>query len=206
MVAFNDFVLSQLPAPPGRVLELGCGDRGGVVFELEAAGYDSLGIDPHAPEGPRFRRIALDELDDDGQFVAVVASRVLHHVEPLAPALEKLAGLAPLIVVDDFGPERVDDDAQEWYEGQHRALRLAGQEPTGPARLDEWRTHHPKLHPSHVVLAALRERYDERFFEWRPYLYRWLGGVATEQLEETLVATDAIPAIGFRFVGTATES
>jgi methyltransferase family protein len=205
MVAFNDFVLSQLPAPPGRVLELGCGDRGGVVLELEAAGYDPLGIDPHAPEGPRFRRIALDELDDDGPFVAVVASRVLHHVEPLAPALTKLAGLAPLIVVDDFGPERVDDDAQEWYEGQHRALRLAGQEPTGPARLDEWRTHHPKLHPSHVVLEALRERYDETFFEWRPYLYRWLGGFATEQLEETLVATDAIPAIGFRFVGTATE-
>jgi methyltransferase family protein len=205
MVAFNDFVLSQLPAPPGRVLELGCGDRGGVVLELEAAGYDPLGIDPHAPEGPRFRRIALDELDDDGPFVAVVASRVLHHVEPLAPALAKLAGLAPLIVVDDFGPERVDDDAQEWYEGQHRALRLAGQEPTGPARLDEWRTHHPKLHPSHVVLEALRERYDETFFEWRPYLYRWLGGFATEQLEETLVATDAIPAIGFRFVGTATE-
>ncbi len=201
MVAFNEFVLSQLPPPPGRVLELGCGDRGGVVAELEAAGYDPLGIDPHAPEGPRFRQIELDELDDGGPFVAVLASRVLHHVEPLAPALAKLAALAPLIVVDDFGRERVDEAAQEWYEGQHRALRIAGQEPTGPASLDEWRTRHPDLHPAYVVVDALRERYDETFFEWRPYLYRWLGGVATERLEETLVSTGAIPAIGFRFVG-----
>jgi Methyltransferase domain len=201
MVAFNEFVLSQLPAPPGRVLELGCGDRGGVVPELEATGYDPLGIDPVAPAGERFRQITLDELDDPGPFVAIVASRVLHHVEPLGAAVDRLASLAPLLLVDEFAPERVDETAQQWYERQHRALRLAGQEPKGPADLNAWRAKHPHLHPSRVVLEALRERYDETFFEWRPYLYRWLGGFATEQLEQTLVDAGAIAAIGFRFAG-----
>jgi Methyltransferase domain len=201
MTAFNEFVLSQLPPPPGRVLEIGCGDRGGVVAQLEAAGFEPLGVDPRAPEGPRFRQETLEELDDPGPFVAVVASRVVHHVRPLGPALDKLAGLAPLLVLDEFAPEKIDSGAQEWYERQHRALRLAGQEPIGPPSLDEWRAAHTELHPSTVLLDALRERYDVTHFEERPYLYRWLGGVATEHLEEALVGAGAIPAIGFRWVG-----
>ena len=187
------------------MLELGCGEEGGIVEELAAAGYDPLGIDPRAPEGPRFRQVTLEQLDDPGPFVAVAASRVLHHVNPLGPSLDRLARLAPLLVVDEFAPEKIDAGAQEWYERQHRALRLAGHEPTGPARLDEWReavqAHH--LHPSPVVLGALRERYRETFYEERPYLYRWLGGVATEALEQTLVAAAAIPAIGFRWCGSS---
>ena len=185
------------------MLEIGCGDRGGAVFALEAAGYEPLGIDPHAPEGRRFRALTLEELDDQGPFLAVVASRVLHHVTPLDAALDKLARLAPLVVVDDFAPERIDEGAREWYRGQYRALRLAGQEPPGPPDLDAWREAHAGLHPSAAMLAALRARYDERFFEERPYLHRWLGGVATESLEETLVSAGAIPAIGWRFVGSS---
>ncbi len=201
MTPFNEFVLSQLPPPPGRVLEVGCGSDGGVVALLAEAGYEPLGVDPRAPEGPRFRRITLEELDDDGPFAAVVASRVLHHVHPLGPALDRLAALAPLLVLDEFAPERIDGPAQEWYEGQHRALRIAGQEPPGPPRLDEWREAHQDLHPSPVLLEELRARYDVIHFEERPYLYRWLGGVVTERLEETLVGAGAIPAIGYRWAG-----
>jgi hypothetical protein len=206
MTPFNEFVLNQLPPPPARVLELGCGDEGGIVEELAAAGYDALGVDPRAPVGPRYRNASLAEVDDAESFAAVVASRVLHHVRPLDEGVEKLTRLAPLVVIDDFAPEKVNGDAQAWYERQHRALRLAGREPHGPPRLDEWRTAHPDLHPSHVVLDALRARYDEAFYEERPYLYRWLDGVATESLEATLVDAGAIPAIGFRFVGRLKSS
>lgn len=202
MTPFNEFLLSQLPPPPGRVLELGCGDRGGVVEELVAAGYDAVGVDPRAPDGPRFRHQTLTELDEPGPFAAIVSSRTLHHVRPLDEALAKLAGLAPLLVLDEFAPERIDAGAQEWYERQHRALRAAGREPTGPPDLDEWRERHPDLHPSATLLAALRARYEETYFERCPYLYRWLGGVATEALEQTLVDTEAIPPIGWRWAGT----
>lgn len=203
MTPFNEFVLSQLPPAPGRVLELGCGDAGGIVEELVAAGYDAVGVDPRAPEGPRFVQVELADYDDAGPFTAVVSSRTLHHVHPLGESLDKLAALAPLLVVDEFAPERIDEPAQEWYERQHRALRFAGQEPKGPPDLDEWRVNHPDLHPSGALLAALRERYDETLYEPCPYLYRWLGGVATEALEQTLVEAGAIPAIGFRWAGVA---
>jgi Methyltransferase domain len=198
---FTAFVLSQLPPAPARVLEVGCGEKGGVTPHLVEEGYEVLAIDPEAPAGPAYRQITLEELEDPGPFAAVVAGRVLHHVHPLEPALDKLAALAPLLVLDEFAPERIDEAAQGWYERQHRALRAAGQEPLGPSDLDEWRERHQDLHPSHVLLAALRARFDELAYEDRPYLYRWLRGVATEGLEETLVATGAIQPIGWRWSG-----
>src|SRR5207245_1121725 len=115
IVDFMEFALSQLPEPPRRVLEVGCGHDGGVAPGLAAVGHDVLAIDPHAPEGPLYRRITLEDLDDPDPFDAVVAERVL---------------------------------------------------------------------------------------EWRPYLYRWLEGPATESLEEGLIAAEAIRPIGFRWVGS----
>jgi hypothetical protein len=182
------------------VLEVGCGRGGGIVAGLAAAGYDVLGIDPHAPAGPRFRAITLEQLEEE-PFDAVVVERVLHHVDPLGPAMDKLARLAPLLVLDEFAWERIDEPARDWYDAQRRALVAAGREPHGPPDLAAWRETWDDLHPSHVVRAELDRRYEQRLFESRPYLYRWLGGPATEALEQALVDSGAIPAIGFRYVG-----
>ena len=50
MADFRTFVLDQLPPPPLRILEVGCGREGGLVEPLAASGYEVLGVDPHAPE------------------------------------------------------------------------------------------------------------------------------------------------------------
>jgi hypothetical protein len=180
---------------------VGCGREGGVAPTLAAAGYDVLAIDPHAPEGPLDRQVALAELDDPGSFDAVVAGRVLHHVHPLGPALDKLALLAPLLVLDEFAWNHMDEPTVEWYESQHRVLRAAGREPKGPPDLADWRAKHADLHPYETLRAELDARFEERHFEWRPYFYRWLGGPATESLEEGLIAAKAIRPIGFRYAG-----
>src|SRR5580765_3580975 len=198
---FTDFTLSQLPPAPRRLLEVGCGREGGVAPALAAAGYDVLAIDPDAPAGPLYRRVTLEELEDVGPFDAVVAGRVLHHVHPLGPALDKLVGLAPLLVVDEFAPDRIDGPTQEWYEGQHRLLVAAGHDPPAPPCLDEWRTRHADLHPSHTLIAELDARYERRLLEWLPYFHRWLRGPATEALEATLVDARLIRAVGYRYVG-----
>jgi hypothetical protein len=184
------------------VLEVGCGREGGIVEALAEAGYEALGIDPEAPTGPRFRAITLEQLDEE-PFDAVIVERVLHHVHPLGPAVDKLARLAPLLVLDEFAWERIDEPSREWYEAQHRVLRAAGREPPGPPDLERWRATWDDLHPSDVVRAELARAYEQLLFEWRPYLYRWLGGPATELLEQTLVDGDAIRAIGFRWVGVS---
>ncbi|MDX6466718.1 MAG: hypothetical protein QOI27_1758 [Gaiellaceae bacterium] len=202
MSDFATFVLDQLPPPPGRVLEVGCGREGGVVAALAAAGYDALGVDPDAPDAPDFRRARLEDLED-GDYDAVVAGRVLHHVNPLDEGIAKLARLAPLLVVDEFAANRIDADASDWYEGQHRMLAAAGSAPPGPSNIAEWATRHPGLHSDDTLLAALRAHYDEHVLERLPYLYRWLDGPSSEALEETLIGAGAFPAIGYRWMGTA---
>ena len=197
---FTDFVLSHLPPPPARVLDVGCGDAGGVVPALVEAGYDAWGVDPRAPDGPRYDH--GDYRDVAETYDAVVAGRVLHHIRPLDDGLDKLAALAPLLVVDEFAGDLIDEAGQDWYEGQYRMLAAAGSPPKAPPSIDDWRAKHPYLHPHDVVLAALRARYDERALEWVPYFHRWLRGPSSEALETSLIAAGAFPAIGWRWVGT----
>jgi SAM-dependent methyltransferase len=205
-VDFTEFALSQLPEPPRRVLEVGCGYEGGIAPALAAAGYDVLAIDPHAPEGPLYRRMRLEELDEPGPFDAVVAGRVLHHVDPLAGALDKLVELAAALIVDEFAWNHMDEPTVDWYESQHRVLVAAGHEPKGPPILAEWRAGHSDLHTYETLSAEIEARYETRHFEWRPYLYRWLGGPATESLEAGLISAGAIRPIGFRYAGVRRET
>jgi hypothetical protein len=205
MADFAAFALAHLPPAPARVLEVGCGDEGGLVPALTEAGYDALGVDPRAPEGVRFLQATFQDAAAAGAlgaYDAVVAGRMLHHVEPLSEALGVLASLAPLLVVDDFGWDAIDPVAQEWYERRYAELAAAGAAPAGPPSLDEWRERVSGLHRGGAVLEALRRRYRELLFEPRPFLYRWLDP-ASEAGEQALVDAGAIAAIGFRWVGTA---
>jgi Methyltransferase domain len=201
VITFAEFLLDQLPQPPARVLEVGCGPSGGVTPALVEAGYDAIAIDERAPEGERFHRMTLEQLEERDEFDAVVGERVFHHVHPLAEALDKVTRLAPLFVLDEFAWERIDEPTREWYEAQHRILRAAGREPPGPPDLAEWRARWVDLHTSDLLRRELLKRFDQRFYEDRPYLYRWLDGPTTEALEEALIDAGAIQPIGFRWVG-----
>lgn len=202
MTSFAGFVLGQLPPPPGRVLEVGCGPEGGVVEELAHAGYDAVGVDPDAPAGGRFRRVSFEDFDDTEPFDAAVASRVFHHVGPLERVLDKLARLTPLLIVEEFAWERMDAPTQEWYEAHRRKLEEQGADPEGPADLDEWRARHLDLHPASLVLRELERRLATRLLEERPYFYRWLKHPPTEAVEAELIAAGAIQPIGLRYVGS----
>jgi SAM-dependent methyltransferase len=161
MPDLTDFVLSQLPPSPARVLEVGCG-VGDLARALSAEGYPVLAIDPDAPEGPIFRRTTIEALDDPGPFEAVVASLSLHHVEDLGGVLDKLVGLVdgPLIL------------------NEHAWDRL---EPMTP----EWEEEHADLHGYAEMRPELDARFEELFFEWRPYP----------------VDGEEVPGLGFRYVG-----
>lgn len=202
VVDFTAFALSHLPPPPARILEVGCGPDGGVTPALAGAGYDAYAVDPRAPEGERFHRTTLEELEDE-PFDAVVAERVFHHVHPLGAALDKVARMSPLLILDEFAWDRIDAPTEDWYESQHRTLVAAGVQPKGPPDLDVWRALHVNaLIASDVVLREARGRFDEQLFEPRPYLYRWLAGPSTESLERSLIDAGAIRSCGFRWVGT----
>jgi SAM-dependent methyltransferase len=161
MAALIEFVLSQLPPPPRRILEVGCGE-GELARGIAASGYDVVAIDPEAPEGQIFRQTTIESFDEPGPFDAVVASRSLHHVHDLDAALDKLVRLlrGPLIL-NEFAWDR--------------------REPMTP----EWKEEHAGLHGYGVMRAELDARFEERFFEWRPYP----------------VEGEDVAGLGFRYVG-----
>ena len=181
------------------MLEVGCGG-GELTRALADARYDALGIDPKAPQGPLFRTVALEDFDGDG-FDAVVAVLSLHHVHDLGRALDRIASLAPLLVVDEFSWDRCDQDTAAWYERERLRLLEAGEGSGRPSARD-WGPRHAGLHVVEDLRRELGARFEERSFTWEPYLYRELGSPALAAAEETLIAAGEIRATGFRFVGT----
>src|SRR5581483_10239745 len=168
---------------------------------LLEAGYDAIGVDPRAPAGPRFRQVDFREVD--GEFDAVVAGRVIHHLDPLDQAVARLAYLAPLLVVDEFAWDLIDADLEAWYEAE-RATRP---DANGPPTVEQWRWRHPGLHPHDVLLEALRARYDELVLEWIPYFHHWLGDVAVARAELRLEDLRQLAGLGqlLRDVGAADQ-
>jgi SAM-dependent methyltransferase len=200
------FVLSNLPPPPARVLEIGCG-AGELARALATARYDVTGIDPEAPEEPIFRRVTLADFDEPGPYDAVVASRSLHHLPDLGTALDKVARLlrpGGVLILREFAKERLDETTADWYFRQRRALAAAGGAEAPATLADcrrEWEEEHTDIHGFEAMRRELDRRFVERFFAWEPYLYRELEGVASETLERTLVETGAIQATGWLYVG-----
>ena len=185
-MGFTAFVLSHLPPPPRRILEVGCG-RGELSLALAGAGYDVVAVDPEAPEGPIFRRTTIEELDEPGPFHAVVASFSLHHVHDLDAVLDQLRRvLAPegVVILDEFGWDLLDEQTAEQYD------------------LDpgDWKAEHDDLHGFERLRGALEDRFHEQHFGPEPYFSRHLD--ADEDEERALIAAGKIRPLGFRYVGS----
>jgi SAM-dependent methyltransferase len=194
-VGFADFVLSQLARTPSRVLEVGCGE-GRLALALAARGHDVTAIDPVAPEGPIFGRVTLEEFATAERFDAVVASRSLHHVHDLDLALEKIAQLAPLLIVEEFAWDRLDERTATWY-----LAHLGGPPKSVEECLREWADEHAGLHGYETLRSAFDRRFRERLFAWRPHLHRLRKVHASEENEQAAIDAGDINPLAFRYVG-----
>ena len=206
---FLDFVGEHLPAVPARVLEVGCG-QGELTTALAIAGYEVLGIDPLAPQGDLFRRVRLEDLEPgDGPFDAVIASRSLHPIRNLDDALDLIVALlrpGGVLLLNEIGWDRADEATLDWLYDRRRALAAAGQG-EAPESLqalrEEWEAGHVGMHGYGALRSAIDPRFEELVFAWTPYLYRLHGGLAAEVLEQALIDSGAIRALGFRYAGVA---
>lgn len=211
-MSLRHFVFRHLPPPPARILEIGCGPAGDLAYAIAAAGYDIVAVDPVAPEGPLFRRIPFEEFADPGPFDAVVASLAMHHIADLARTADAIVALlapAGRLILEEWDHERLLDDATaRWYFHQRHAAEATG--PTAedhplPTRYEDWRRawidDHRELHGYEAMRTHLMAPLRERFFTWRPYLYRYDLHPDLEPLERALIEEGAIQATGFRWVG-----
>ena len=192
------FVRANLPAPPARILEVGAG-AGELARALGGTGYDVFAIDP-APGGANVRACALHELDEPpSSFDAAVAVVSLHHVDPLAESLQRLATIlvrgAP-VVIDEFDVGAFDTRAAQWWLDQRCTLG-GDEEATAEQVVEDHRSH---LHPLDRILDALDAHFDFGAPVRGPYLYRWDLGEHLRLPEEELIAEGHIPAVGARVV------
>ena len=109
-------------------------------------------------------------------------------------------------MLDEHGWDLADEATLDWLWNQRRALAAAGHgEP--PASLEAfregWQAEHLGLHGFETMRDETSKRFDERAFVRAPFLYRLLGGVATEVLEQALIDAGAIQALAFRYAGVA---
>jgi SAM-dependent methyltransferase len=198
------FVLGNLPAVPARALEVGAG-TGELAAELRDAGYDVLAIDP-ASDSDGVVAVALAELDaEEGSFDAALAVVSLHHVEPLAASLRRLAEVVRpggRLVVDEFDVDRFDERAAAWWSEQRLALGHEDHQHDARSRVADLRS---ELHSIDAIRASL-----EPFFELTPvtrvaYLHRWGLDESLADPEIDLIRRGELPAVGVRFAGVRSE-
>jgi SAM-dependent methyltransferase len=185
------YVCAALPPAPARVLEIGAGD-GTLAEALRSAGYDVLAIDPAG--GPGVVQIPL--LEVEGTFDAAVAVVSLHHVEPLAESVDRLADVLPegaRLVVDEFDVGAYDERAARCW------LQYADHTHSAGELVSGLRDH---LHSLSTITGELARWFAVGEPVRGAYLYRWEIDPALRGEEEQQIAAGAIPATGARFIAT----
>jgi SAM-dependent methyltransferase len=192
------WVRANLPPEPASVLEVGAGD-GWLARSLRDGGYDVTAIDPKS-ESSEVQPLALAELPDPRDpFDAAVAVVSLHHVEPLAESIERLAAVmadgAPLLL-DEFDASALDERAAVWWLDQRRAR--GEEEAERPAELVT--TMRAKVHAIDLLTHLLTRDFEVGEPQRGLYLYRWKLDESVRPLEEALVAAGELPPTGVRII------
>jgi SAM-dependent methyltransferase len=214
LAAVWPFVAGQLPPAPATVLEIGCGPLGGFVPALLGGGYDAVGVDPEAPEGPAYHRMEFERYAPPGPVDCMVASTALHHVADLDEVLDRVAAALAsqgTLVVVEWAWERFDEATARWCFAR-LAPPAAGVEPGWLHRHQErwaasgqpWDDYfrawvsQEGLHPGEAIVRGLEARFDRHLYAEGPYFFAELGD--TEEAEEQ-AAIDAgqLQACGIRY-------
>jgi len=206
-------VQGRLPAPPARIVEIGCGPLGGFVPMLRSSGYEPIGIDPKAPAGDDYRRGAFEEIDRVHGVDAVVASASLHHVVDPVAVIERVAATlvdGGALVVVEWDWEEFDEATADWC-----FHRLRPDEDAGwlHRRRDEWVasgqpwsvylrawTQAERLHAAETLLHLLDERFDREHLARGPYLFPDLAQTSEED-ERAAIEAGRIRATRVDYVG-----
>jgi SAM-dependent methyltransferase len=227
------FVLAHIGQPPLRILDVGCGSSL-VADRLQARGYEVVAIDESVELIQQARALGVDARVAawpsfaDTPFDVALFARSLHHIQPLAAAVEqahRLLVASGLVIVDDFAWAEIDSVTAEWFYGVVRLLMtcqvLIAQEDSFATELVRsggefafWQqSHDHDLHTVTAMWSALRGLFHSLSETSVPYLYRYLCPVVAENeagytivsqvrdIEQRLAHLGTLTLIGRRFVG-----
>jgi SAM-dependent methyltransferase len=207
-------VRARLPAPPARVLDLGCGPLGGFVPFLRSSGYEAVGVDPEAPDTADYRRVHFEQVELPQRFDAAIASTSLHHVDEPGEVIDRLAGTlrsGGALVVVEWAWEKFDEETARWCFqrlGDDEQTWLHRRNDEWAASGEEWQIHvrgwarRERLHRGADVLRLLDERFARRSMEHGPYFFPDLAHTTAAD-EQAAIDAGEIQATRIDWVGTA---
>ena len=209
------FARAQLPKPPASVIEIGCGPDGGFVPRLIADGYEAIGVDPTAPVGDMYRRIAFEEFQPPQRAHAVIASLSLHHVIDLQRVIGRIAAsLVPggVVIVTEWSWERFDAPTARWYFNrlppappdadflhQRQHEWLASNLPWD-TYYQRWAQRQEHCHTGAEIMRELGAHFDTRICTEGPYFYGDLLDTS-ELAEQAAIDAGTIQPTGIRYSG-----
>ena len=210
------FVRPELPPPPAEVLEIGCGQYGGLVPALLRDGYAATGVDPEAPAGPDYWQAEFEGYDPQRPLDAVVASTSLHHVADLGLVLDRLAAAlrpAGTVVVIEWAGESFDEATARWCFDRLPAAVPQDEHSWLAARRDAWLASGERwprfhagwraaegLHAGEDVVRGLDARFARRSCGYGPYFFPDLAGT-TDADEQSAIDAGQIQPTGIRWTG-----
>jgi SAM-dependent methyltransferase len=203
-----------LPAVPAAVLEIGCGPLGGFVPMLRSAGYDAVGVDPLAPDGPWYHQVEFEAFQPPEPALAVVACTSLHHTTDVGAVLDLarsvLAAGAPIVVVE-WARERMDEATARWCFDRlpppvadpgwlhqlHDQWRESGQQ--WDICCNDW-ARSKGVHAGQDIVRELDARFDRRLLARGPYFFADLADVSEDD-EQAAIDAGVIQANRIVYVG-----
>ena len=223
----TEFLVSALTGCT-RVLEVGCG-RGAVARELAARGLAITALDVELRElvdAPSVTFVERDFLAYDAQpFDAIVFTASLHHIAPLAAAIDRAHALLVAggrFIADEFDINAPDARTLRWYHETQQQLVAEGyaadriDHPHGDpvAHWHHAHAHDARLHTGAEMLAAIGARLSLGDTHRLPYLYRYIttglppddrGGELAARVradEQRRIDDREIAAVGLRIIAT----
>lgn len=206
-------IRSHLPAPPARVVEIGCGSLGGFIPALHRDGYEALGIDPQAPEGDGYQRVEFERVELSTQVDAVIACTSLHHVAEPSDVLDKVAEmLVPdgVMIVVEWDWQSFDEATADWcferLDGSggwlyHRRNEWISSRQPWRHYLEAWAAGH-RIHGARSLLEELDRRFDRHVCDRGAYFFPDLLKT-TEADELDAITSGQIKATRIDYVGKA---
>jgi SAM-dependent methyltransferase len=206
-------VRKRLPAPPARVIDIGCGSLGGFVPFLRSSGYEAVGVDPEAPNTAHYERTLFENLQLERRFDAAFASTSLHHVLDPRAVIDQLTRTltsgGTLIVVEwawekfheataRWCFQRLGHEDENWLHRRRDEWAASGQE--WQSHIHHWATREG-LHRGGALIELLDERFDGQALAHGAHFFPDLADT-TEADEQAAIDARQIQATRIDWVGT----
>ena len=196
-----------MPAPPARLLEVGCG-AGDFALILQQLGYHVVALDQSEDNVARARAKGVNAAAADWPnfvdrpFDAVLFTRSLHHIQPVTGALKRAHELlrdGGTVLIEEMAFHEATGRTILWFKSIVDVLDAAGalnhDEDRFASRIahaedaeDAWRLDHVDIAPAVEIHNAVQLLFTLKAGAQTPHLYRYIAQIVKPEHADGVIA------------------